>query len=172
MQLVGVAHVGCHLGAGACDGVGVQRADLAEVHEQPTRQPHRPGPPLLQRRLVEEGEGAAVEDLVREGGGLGGVAELDGHLSGPQRLEQFNEPVDVGGLVQGVVEGLAHQQVVGDRDRPGSVVPAGGQAGEYRGHHVVGLHALDRRRVALAALEAQHGQRPVEVPAPAHPEQW
>ena len=32
---------------------------------------------------------------------------------------------------------------------------------------VVGLHALDRRRVAAAAAEPQHQQRAVEVPAPA-----
>ena len=50
---------------------------------------------------------------------------------------------------------------------PDGVVLAGRGLGEHRGQQVVGLHALDRRRVAPAAAEPQHHQRPVEVPAPA-----
>ena len=171
VQLVGVAHLRRHLGARAGDGVGVQGADLAQVDGKAAWQAHGPRAALLQRRLVEEREGPAVQDLVRQGRRLGCVAELDGHVPGAQCPEQRHETLDVGGFVQGVVQGLAHQQVVGDGDRTGIVVPAGRQAGEGGGHHVVGLHPLDRRRVPLAALEAQHRQRPVQVPAPAHPEQ-
>ena len=77
------------------------------------------------------------------------------------------EPVGVEGLVQGVVDRLADQQVVGDLDRPGGVVLAGGGLREHGGHQVVGLHALDRGRVAPPVAEAQDHQRTVEVPPPA-----
>ena len=76
-------------------------------------------------------------------------------------------PSRVERLVQGVVDGLAHDQVVGDLDRADLVVLARRRAGEHRGHEVVGLHALDRWRVLPAAPETEHEQRPVEVPPPA-----
>ena len=103
-------------------------------------------------------------------------ASTDGSVVSPQctrtspasiALEQRLEPVDVERLVQRVVDRLAHEQVVGDLDRAGDVVLAGGGLGEDRGQQVVGLHALDGRRVAPAAAEPQHHERPVEVPAPA-----
>ena len=65
------------------------------------------------------------------------------------------------------MEGLAHQEVIGDLDGAGDVLLAGCRAGEHGGHDVVGLHALDGGRVALAAPATQHHQGPVEVPAPA-----
>ena len=45
------------------------------------------------------------------------------------RLEQRLQPVDVERLVQRVVDRLAHEQVVGDLDRAGGVVLAGGGLG-------------------------------------------
>ena len=83
------------------------------------------------------------------------------------RSSRARDPVDVERLVQGVVDGLADEQVVGDLDRAGDVVLAGRGLGEHRGQQVVGLHALDGRRVAPAVAEAQHHQRAVEVPPPA-----
>ena len=56
------------------------------------------------------------------------------------------QAVDVHGLVQAVVQGLADQQMVGDLQRAGrDVFLAGGQGREHRGHQVVGFHPLDRR---------------------------
>ena len=69
--------------------------------------------------------------------------------------------------MQGVVDCLSHQQVVGDVDRTGGVLLTGGGLGEDRSHQVIRLHPLDGRRVALPIAEAQHHQRPVEVPPPA-----
>ena len=78
------------------------------------------------------------------------------------------EAVDVHGLVEAVAHRLAHEQVVGDLGRAGRrVVLAGGEVREHGGHQVVRLHALDVERVEPAALAAQHGERPVEVPPPA-----
>ena len=58
--------------------------------------------------------------------------------------------------MQGVVDRLADEQVVGDLDGTDDVVLAGRGLREHRRQQVVGLHALDRRRVAPAAAEAQH----------------
>ena len=74
------------------------------------------------------------------------------------RSRRQPEPVDVEGFVQGVVDRLAHQDVVGDLDGTGDVLLARRGLGEHRRQQVVGLHALDRRRVAPAVAEAQHHQ--------------
>ena len=68
--------------------------------------------------------------------------------------------------MQGVVDGLAHEHVIRDLDRAGGVLLAGGGLGEHCRHEVVGLHALDRWRVAPPVAEAQHHERAVEVPTP------
>jgi len=66
--------------------------------------------------------------------------------------------VDVECLVQGVADGLAHEHVIGDLDRPGDVLLARGGLREHRRHQVVRFHALDRRRVPATAAEPQHHQ--------------
>ena len=166
MQLVGRAGIGRHLVAHAVDGVGVEPADGAEVDRQAPPQGHGVGAPVLQLGVVEEGVRLGGEDLVAERRRLGGVAEVHLHPAGLDAVEQLGEPVDVEGLGHRVVHGLAHDRVVGDLDRPGGVLLAGGGLGEQRRHHVVGLHALDGRRVPPAALEPQHDERAVEVPPP------
>ena len=88
----------------------------------------------------------------------------------PAALEaphQLGESVDVHRLVEAVVHRLTHEGVVGDLHRPRRVLLAGGEAREDGGHEVVGLHALDRGRVAPAAPHAEHRQGAVQVPAPA-----
>ena len=60
--------------------------------------------------------------------------------------------------------------MIGDLQRAGGRSP-GRRRGREDGHHqVVRLHALDRRRVLLAAPQAQHRERAVQVPPPAHRE--
>ena len=81
-------------------------------------------------------------------------------------LEQLAQPVDVEPFVQRVVHRLAHDHVVGDLHRSDPVVLAGRGLREHGRHHVVGFHALDRRRVAPTAAEAQHEQGTIEVPPP------
>ena len=103
---------------------------------------------------------------MREHRRFGGVDRVHTHRARFHALEQLAQPVDVERLVQRVVDGLAHDHVVGDLDGPGEVVLARSRLREHRGHQVVGFHALDRRRVAAAAAEPQHQQRAVEVPAP------
>ncbi len=77
------------------------------------------------------------------------VADVQPHGARVHALEQRHQPVDVHRLVEAVVDRLAHQRVVGDLDGPGGgVLLAAGQRREHRRHEVVGLHALDGRRVA------------------------
>ncbi|MCH8974582.1 MAG: hypothetical protein IH869_05855, partial [Chloroflexi bacterium] len=59
------------------DGVGVQRAEVLRVLGQSPAQRDRAGAPLLQRRVVQEGIGHRVQDLVREDGGLERVLPVD-----------------------------------------------------------------------------------------------
>ena len=147
-------------------GRRIERSDRAEVDREPAPQRDRVGAAVLELFVVEEGVGPRGEDLMRQHRRLGGVGEVHGDGARFHPLEQRAGAVDVEGLVQGVVDGLAHEHVIGDLDRPGGVLLAGGGLGEHRGHQVVGLHALDRRRVAPPVAEAQHHERAVEVPTP------
>ena len=169
MELLGVAAIGARLLADPGDRLGVELAQVPRRLGEPAAERDRAGAALLQRRVVEERVGAPVQDLVRERRRLGRLAEHGPHRAGPEALEERHEPRGVGGLVEAVVERLAHDRVIGDLDRPrGGVLLAGGERGEHRGHQVVGLHALDGRRGPAAAALAQDDQRPAEVPAPPH----
>ena len=169
MQLLGVARLGPRLVAHARDRVGIESAQLACALGQAAAKRHGARPALLERRVVEVGVGPPVQDLVRERRGLGRVDEVRPHRARLDGLEQRDEPVDVGGLVQAVVHGLADHRVLGDLDGPrGGVFLAGGERGKRRGHQVVGLHALDRGRIPAPAALAQDHERATEVPPPAH----
>ena len=64
--------------------------------------------------------------------------------------EHLGQAGEVHRLGAAVVEGLAHDRVLGDLDRARDVLLAGGEHGEDRRHEVVGLHALHRGRDAPA----------------------
>ena len=81
------------------------------------------------------------------------------------------QAVYVQGFPQGVAHCLAHQQVIGDFNvRPSGVVLTSRQRWEHGSHHIVCFHALNLGRVALASLEAQHGESSVQIPPPARAE--
>ena len=166
VQVVGRVGIGRDLTVHLVDGRGVERPDGREVDRQPAAQRDRVGAPVLQLLVVEERVGARGEDLVGEHRRLGGVGVVHGDRTGLHALQQVAHAVDVERLVQRVADGLAHEHVVGDLDRTGDVLLARRRLREDRGHEVVGLHALDRRRIAPTAAEAQHHQGAVEVPAP------
>jgi hypothetical protein len=102
---------------------------------------------------------------------LGGVAGVDPDPARLDALQEFAKGIHVHRLVEAVAEGLAHERVVGELDGPGLILLALGEPGEDGRHQVVGLHALDRRRVAASTAKAQHRERPAQVPAPARREQ-
>ncbi len=133
------------------DGVGVERPEVALVDGQaaPQRAPRWCAGPAA-RRVVEERVGPGGEDLVGEQRRLGGVDEVDADASRPRCApSSAREPVDVERLVSGMscmvwrTSGWSGISI-----GPGDVLLAGGRLREHRGHEVVGLHALDRRRVA------------------------
>ena len=149
------------------DGVRIESAERLLVDGKAPPHLHRPGPALLEGGVVEEGERLPVQDLVGEHGGFRRLHEVDPDGSLFDAGHRLHQRVDVHGLVQAVVERLAHQDVVGDDDRPaGQVLLAGSESGEDGRHQVVGLHPLDGQRVLPAATEAQDGQRAVQVPTP------
>ncbi len=148
------------------DGIRVERTDGGEVDRQAAAELHGVGPAVLELLVVEEGVGPGGDDLVGEHRRLGRVDAVDPHLSRLDPLEEGVEAIDVERLVERVADGLAHEHVVGDLAGAHDVVLAGRGLGEDGGQQVVGLHALDRRRVAPTAPEAQDHQRSVEVPAP------
>ena len=166
-QLVGVAELGGGLGADPLDGLGVEGAEVALVDGKAPPQLHGSGAALLEGRVVEERVGAGGQDLVGQRRGLGRVDARDLDAARLESGDDLGEALDVHGLVEAVVHRLADERVIGDLDRSGRVLLAADELREDRGHQVVGLHALDRRRVLATAPEAQDDERAVEVPAPA-----
>ena len=155
VQLVGVAHVGPGLVAHRGDRRRVERAQAAATIGQRTRRSD-----TARARRSSSGAssrnayGLALRISCENGDGAGGVARPRcGSSPRSIALEHRAQAVEVHRLVQAVVRS--------------SRAPAGGPAarsappamfswqaacvGEHRGQQVVGPHALDRRRHALAA---------------------
>ena len=167
VELLGVPRFGPDLFADPLDRVRVEASKVPRGHRKASTELNRPAPALLQWGVVEVGERPAVQDLVRQYGRFHRIASDDLDPAGLDLAQQCSQAVDVHRLSQAVLERLANQRVVGDVDGPRRhVLLARRQRGEDRGHEVVGLHALDRRRVLAAAPHAQHGQRAIEVPSP------
>ena len=166
MQLVGVADIRLSLLAHLVDRRLIQRAQASRQIRVGTAQRHRAGPPLFQRGIVQEGEGVGVQDLVGHWRGAGSFHGNSAQLASLKTPGDLQQPVEIHRLVQAVGDGLVDQRMVGRGDGAGAVVLAGHLLGKNRGHQVFSPHALDRHRHAPPASIAQHGQRPVGVPAP------
>ncbi len=170
VQLLGPADVGRGLGADPARGRRrVEPAERLGVEGEAPAQLDGPGPALLQRGVVEEGVGLAVQDLVGQHRRLGRVDEVDADRAAPPcgRSRATSPSTSMASCRQswrvwrtrtwsGITTGPAAR-----------VLLAGGQGREHRRHEVVGLHALDGQGVLLPAPEPQHGQGAVEVPPPA-----
>ncbi len=89
---------------------------------------------------------------------LGRVPEVHPDVATLYASPQSREPIHIERLGERVVNGLADHGVIGYLDGARHVLLTGGCTGEQRSHQVVGLHSLDRRRVLLAAPEAQDDQ--------------
>ena len=168
VQLIGVAHGRPGFRDDLCDGGGIQRGGAFRiVGGQGAAHLHGAGAALFERRVVEEGVGVGVQNLVREGRGFG---RIDGHSLNRafgDVAEQLTQAFQVHGLVEAVVDGLLDQRMVGDARFGGEIFGAGGLVGEDCGHQVVGAHALDGRRHFASAAVARDGQGARGVPAPA-----
>ena len=179
VQLVGVAQPRPDLVEHDGHRLGVERGQLGNRDGQPVgtelaqaaAQGQRARPALLERSVVEIGEGPPAQNGVGEGRGLRRLDRVHGNGTRLDPGPHVDQPLDREPLVEAVVDGLAGQHVVGHADRSGRcVLLAGGQAGPHGGEQVVGLHALQVDGAALAAVHAGQHERAVEVPAPARAE--
>ena len=171
VQLVGVARRGAAPGraprpprrgrarasspAGTGQAVGPERAQAAAQRQ-------RPGPALLERRAVEEREGAAAQDAVGERGRLRRLHRVHARSRptppwttgrpGPRRERpscRQSSTVWRASTWSGTATGPG-----------GGVLLAGGQPGPHGGQEVVGLHPLEMDGPALAARSCAAGPAP------------
>ena len=111
---------------------------------------HRPRPPLLQGGVVEERVRIGVEQLVGERRRLAAI-EADQFDRARLDVAQHGEPaVQIGGLMQAVVDRLPDDRLIGHVDVAGHVFLTGRLGGEDGGQQVVGPHALQVRRHPFA----------------------
>ena len=118
MQLVCGAGIGGQLGPHLVDGLRQQGADAGWVDREASPDRGGVGAPLRQLAVVEEGVGPGGQDLVGQDGRLGAVDADHLDIASTEGRPQGDEAIDVHALGEGVVDGLAHQGVVGD-GRPG-----------------------------------------------------
>ena len=143
VDLLGVAGDGPGLLAHAGDGRGVERGEVAGVAGQRVTQHDGARAALLQGGVVEEGVGLAVDDLVRHGGGLDGVARVQPDRAGLDAGERGDEAVGVHPFAQAVLARLPDERVVGVVEGAGEVLLAADLGREDGGQEVVGAHALE-----------------------------
>ena len=152
--------------------LGVERAEVrGGLRIEPAAQRDRLGAALLERRVVQEGVGLGLEDLVGERRGLDDVAGDHRDLARLHAAQEVLQPLDVHRLFQAVAQGLLDQRVIGDLALAHDVLQAGELVGEDDRHQVLGGLAEQRRRHSPAAALARDGEGAAGVPAPAHAEQ-
>ena len=122
------------------------------LERQAAAQLHGAGAALLERGVVEERVGLAVEDLVREHRRLGRLDEVDPHRRPPPcaAAGSTSPSTSIASCRQSSMVWRTSTWSGISIGPAGRVLLAGGQGREDRGHQVVGLHALDGQRVLLA----------------------
>ena len=112
---------------------------------------HRVAPPLLERRIVQEGVRPRVEDLVSEDRRLGRVAGDQLQLAAMDPLEHAAQPVEVHRFFEAVAHRLADERMIRDLAIAGNVLEARRGVGEDRREQILGEHPLQLRRELAAA---------------------
>ena len=155
VQLLGIPQFGLCLFGDPRHDTRVERSKIACLQRQDT--PRRDGarPPLFERGVIEEGIGTPVQDLLGQDRGRHSVDAQRPHVARPDSGEHVGQALEVHRLAAAVVEGLAHDGVIGDRDRPRNVLLACGKGREHGGHEVVRLHAPDGGRDPSAPAVAR-----------------
>ena len=167
VELVGIAWCGLLFAAHALDRGGIERAELRRARLAGAPRVDGMSPPLLQRRIVEEGIRPRVEDLVGERRRLRRVASDETQLPAVDAFEHARQPGEVHRLLQAVAHRLADERVIRNLPVARDVLEAGRRVGEDRGHQIVREHALELRRHFLAAAIARDGERDGRIPPPA-----
>ncbi len=169
VEFVGTPHLGPGVASDGFDGIGVQASQVARDRGvEPAAVPDGVGPPLLEGRVVQEGIGPGVEDLLGHGRGLAEVPGVHVHVAGLHHLQNRLQRRDVHGLVQAVPDGLGDQGMVRHLPVARDVLQARDLVGEHLGDEVLGDRPLYLRRHSVPAPAPQHGQGDRRVPAPAH----
>ena len=167
VQFVGIADGGPGEGRLVPDGVRIQRGQVAGILGQSAAQGDGPGSPLLQRRIVQEGIGHGVENLVGKHRRLHRVLGEHLYRAGSDGLQDALQSFEVHGLGETIAGGLENQRMVRRLDVPRlRVVLALNLGGEHGGQQVIGTHPLERRRHLLAPGVPQQSQKTGSVPTP------
>jgi hypothetical protein len=127
-------------------------------------------PALLERRIVQKRVWARVQNFVRQWRWLGQVARNTLDLTCADAAQDSDQATEVHRLVYAILDGLAHQRMVGNLSITGDVLETRCCIRKCCGEQIVRLHPLQLRRHLLASAIARDRQRDRGVPAPARPE--
>src|SRR5690606_25814715 len=143
----------------------------AELEPRETPELDRLGPPLLDRRIVEERVGASCENFMSRGGRLRHIACERSDAATSEAPQDRQKTFRVHRLVERVEKGLLDEGMIRDLAVTLDIFEASDLIGETCGEQVVGVHALEAGRDLSSPAEAQDGQGPGGVPAEARLEQ-
>ena len=98
------------------------------------------GAPLFQWRTIQESVGPAVDNLRRQGGRLHQIAGY--HTDRPcfDACYPFDQPVNIHGLGQAILNGLVNQGMVGYLPVTDDILQTGKLVREHTGDQVLRLH--------------------------------
>ena len=168
MQFLGVADAGPSVGLFLGNGYGVQPAQVAGVFGEGPAQGHGAGAALFQGRVVQEGVGHGVQNLVGKDRRLHRVPGVDLDFALFDGRQDFLVSLQVHRLGQAIADGLEHQGMVRRLDGLARrIVLALHLGGEHRRQQVVGAHPLQGRGDFAPAGVTEQGQEPGGVPPPA-----
>jgi hypothetical protein len=121
----------------------VQAAELRRgLRIEPAPRRDRLRAPLLEWRIVQVGIGSRVQDFLRQRRGLRQIARHDGIVPALHARQQRHEAVDIHGLMQTVVQRLAHQRVIGHLALAAQILGARELIRKYHRNQILGRHAL------------------------------
>jgi hypothetical protein len=123
-------------------------------------------PPFLQRRVIQEGIGSGIQDLMRQWRGLRQIPGHQPQLTRPDLAEDFSQPPEIHDVVHTVIDRLADQRVIGNLPVSRNVLQTGGCVRERGSQEIFGLHPLYLGRHLTPAPTARNGERDIAVPPP------
>ena len=135
------------------NGLRVEPAGLAQqLIRNHTAHGHRARPALFQGRIVEEGIGVGIQQLMSEAGGRGGIDRETANRAAAHFPEHADQPIQVHRFAQHVFHHFANQRMIGDLDVAFDVLLASGHLRKHAGQQIVGARALYLRSDSFAVM--------------------
>jgi hypothetical protein len=173
VQLVRILDLGPGLVPDPLDSGGIQSAEIVGgrwLESAPGVHGLRPA--LLCWGVVQKRVWSGVQNLMGERGGLRQIAGHQSDLARMDAVENALQSIHVHDFVHTVIDGLAHQRMIGYLPVAGNVLQACRGIRKCGSEEILRLHPLNLWRGLTSAPAAWDSKGDVAVPAPVGTEHW